>query len=84
MQLALQPVQVGVAGGSEGRLVMAEGCLVAVLVRLTEEDHGELAGGWFLETGYGPLDGPMHPTFADLDAAQNWIVGRLNSNPDPR
>ncbi|WP_445504296.1 hypothetical protein [Microvirga sp. G4-2] len=49
---------------------------MAVLVRLSDEN--EVAPGqWFLEAGFGRLDGISHPTFADLDAAQQWIVQRL-------
>jgi len=35
--------------------------------------HEELSGRWFLEAGFGRLAGPDHPTFFDLDAAQDWI-----------
>jgi hypothetical protein len=30
-----------------------------------------------LEVGFGRLDGPNHPTFPDVDAAQAWISERL-------
>lgn len=80
MELALQPVQVAVAGGSEGRLVVAPHGVVAVLVRLPG-DHGEEAGCWFLEAGFGSLDVPVHPVFPDLDAAQRWCVQRLARAP---
>ncbi len=53
-----------------------ENRLVAVLTRLTDQ-HDGVSGYWFLETGYGRLDGPDHPTFADLDMAQEWISRRL-------
>ena len=76
MRLALQSVRVGTGAEEDGLLVFAENRLVAVLVHLSDEN--EIApGAWFLETGYGRLDGPDHPTFSDLDAAQNWIGRRL-------
>ncbi|WFT82998.1 MULTISPECIES: hypothetical protein [unclassified Methylobacterium] len=34
------------------------------------------AGSWFLETGFGPVDDPNPPKFADLDEAQAWIEER--------
>jgi hypothetical protein len=77
MRLTLQPVRVATGHDEEGLLVFAEDRLVAVLVRLTEE-HDDLTGQWFLETGFGPLDGPSSPTFADLEAAQEWIGQRLD------
>ena len=50
--------------------------LVAVLVRLPDES--EIAPGhWFLEVGFGSLDGSSHPTFVDLNTAQSWIRQRL-------
>jgi hypothetical protein len=56
--------------------VFAEGRLVAVLVRLSDQ-HDSLAGQWFFEAGFGRLDGPQHPTFDDIEAAQDWIADRL-------
>jgi hypothetical protein len=47
-----------------------------VLVRLS--DSNEVAPGqWYLEAGFGRLVGGGHPTFADLDAAQDWISRRF-------
>jgi hypothetical protein len=75
--LTLQPVRVATGGeGEEGRLVFAGDRLVAVLVRLSEQ-HGEQAGCWFFEAGFGRLDGPNHPTFGELPDAEAWIVARL-------
>jgi hypothetical protein len=80
MSLRLQPVQV-VTGSSdtESHLVFSEGFLVAVLVQLSD-DHEDRSGMWFLEAGFGPVDHPDPPTFADLDEAQDWIEQRLGSN----
>ena len=77
MALTLQPVRVANDHDEEGLLVFAEDRLVAVLVRLSEE-HRDLSGHWFLEAGFGRLDGPHHPTFPDLDAAQDWIDRQLH------
>jgi hypothetical protein len=60
----------------DGRLVFADERLVAVLVRLSDR-HGENAGHWYVEHGFGPLDGRAHPTFDGLDAAEAWIAMRL-------
>ena len=76
MNLSLQPVRIANGYDEEGMLVFAEDRLLAVLVQLSDE-HGVLAGQWYLEVGFGRLDGPNHPTFPDLDAAQGWISERL-------
>ena len=77
MTLMLQPTMVATGGDEEGMLVYADGRLVAVLVHLSNEN--EIApGDWYLETGFGPrLDGPNHPTFPSLEAAQDWIERQL-------
>jgi len=77
MTLTFQPVRVGNGSDEEGLLVFdGEQRLVAVLVRLSDEN--EVAPGqWYLEAGFGRLDGINHPAFADLDAAQEWIRRRL-------
>jgi hypothetical protein len=78
MSLTFQPVRVNTGFEEEGVLVFDEHRrLTAVLVQLS--DQYEIAPGqWFLEAGFGPLDGISHPTFADLDAARDWISQRLS------
>ena len=77
MTLRLQPVQVGTGSYDvDGQLVFADGLLAAVLVQLSDY-HEDIAGMWFLEAGFGWVDTPTRPTFADLDAAQAWIEQQL-------
>jgi hypothetical protein len=78
MKLTLEPVRVANGFDEEGMLVFTDQQrLLAVLSRLSDHHEG-LAGHWYLEAGFGRLDGvPHHPTFADLDAARDWIAGRL-------
>ncbi len=78
MSLLLQPVRVATGSADEkGCLVLdSDQRLVAVLVELSNEHEGEV-GHWFFEVGFGPMDGPDHPTFLDLDAAQEWITERM-------
>lgn len=77
MSLRRQPVSVATGAESGvGNLVFAEGHLVAVLVHLRDE-YGDDAGQWNLEAGFGLLDCPTPPTFADLEEAQAWIANRL-------
>ncbi len=76
MKLTLQRIRIAAGPDEEGALVFADGRLVAVLVRLSAI-HADLEGDWFLETGYGPLSGPDHHTFASLDTALEWMSDRL-------
>lgn len=77
MALDLRPVRVETAtDDEEGLLVFSGDRLVAILVQLSSQ-HGDQAGLWFLEHGFGRLDGNNHPVFADIDAAQHWMTRRL-------
>jgi hypothetical protein len=76
MTLTLQPVCVGNGSDEEGMLVFDEQRLVAVLSHLGQQ-YGGVSGHWYLEAGFGQLDGIAHPTFADLNVAQDWISQRL-------
>ncbi len=77
MTFTLQSVRVATGSDEEGMLVFdGQQRLVAVLTHLGEQ-YGRVSGHWYLETGYGRLDGPHHPTYATLDAAQDWLSQRL-------
>jgi hypothetical protein len=76
MSLSLTPVRVATGTDEEGTLVFDETRrLLAVLVRLSD-DSAIAPGHWFLEAGFGRLDGPDHPIFPDVDAAQAWILDK--------
>ena len=83
MTVSLQSVRVPTSPDEEDMLVFDVGQrLVAVLTRLSDQ-HDSMAGRWFLEAGFGQIDGPDHLTFADLDAAQEWIEQRLRGDRRP-
>jgi hypothetical protein len=69
-QISLQPIEVLTASEDrEGRLVLINGNLVAVLVRLSNLAHDPLLRGvWFIEAGFGVLDS-RHQMFASLEEA---------------
>ena len=78
--LVLQPIQVDTASPDrEGRLVLANGLLVAVLVRLDDSEH-ENAGGWFVEVAFGRLHGLRVPPFDTLEMATRWLRQQLKSS----
>ncbi|WP_128566090.1 hypothetical protein, partial [Methylobacterium crusticola] len=57
-------------------LVMANGLLVGILVRLDTYEH-ESRGSWFLEAGLGRLQGARAPAFETLEAATRWVRKHL-------
>jgi hypothetical protein len=57
-------------------LVIANGLLVAVLVRLDAPGHDD-PGFWHLEVTLGRLQGIRAPPFATLDSATRWLRIRL-------
>src|SRR3954468_903384 len=69
-QITFQPIEVLTASEDrEGRLVLVDGRLAAVLVRLSDRAHEPLLrGAWYIEAGFGSLDG-RHELFASLDEA---------------
>jgi hypothetical protein len=77
MSFTLQPIRVATGFDEEGMMVLdEEQRLVAVLVRLSDEN--EVAPGqWYLEAGFGRLDGGSHPLFSNLDMAPDWISQRV-------
>ncbi|MCJ2120596.1 hypothetical protein MKK65_29180 [Methylobacterium sp. J-001] len=75
--VVLQPIAVDTdSPDRDGMLVIANGLLVAVLVRLDEPEHDNV-GSWFLEVGFGRLQGKRAPTFLNLEEATRWLRRRL-------
>ncbi|TXN29100.1 hypothetical protein FV232_27945 [Methylobacterium sp. WL30] len=71
--LVLQPILVDTGSPDrEGRLVLANGLLIAVLVRLDTPDH-EMGRGWFVEAAFGRLFGVLAPIFDTLEEATRWL-----------
>ncbi len=74
MRLSLTPVQVAVDGVDEGFLVFLDERLVAVLTKL-DESYGAEAGRWFLEAGFGRLDGKLDPFSRAARSSSRQSVG---------
>ncbi|MCJ2049380.1 hypothetical protein [Methylobacterium sp. J-070] len=75
--LQLQPIAVDTnSPDREGMLVIANGLLVAVLVRLAEPKHDNV-GSWFLEAGFGRLQGQRVSAFPTLEDASRWLRRHL-------
>ncbi len=63
----------------EGRLVMSDGRLVGVLVRLDGPEQAPLQGWWSLEAGFGALSETSPEPFETLAAASAWVHSALGS-----
>jgi hypothetical protein len=79
LRITSQPIEVLTASEDrEGRLVLVEGKLAAVLVRLSDQAHEPLLrGAWYVEAGFGFLDG-RHELFASFDEAVASIERNLS------
>ena len=77
--VVMQPVAVDTASPDrDGMLVMANGMLIAVLVRLETPEHDQ-PDGWFLEATFGNLDRRSAPVFDSLEDATRWFRRRVKS-----
>lgn len=75
--LQVQPTKIAAkSADTDGRLVFNQHGLIAVLVCLSEM-HGEAAGRWFLEAGFGELEDGTHSSFRDWAAAEAWMCSRM-------
>ncbi len=78
-QITFQPIEVLTASEDrEGRLVLVDGRLAAVLVRLCDQAHDPLLrGAWYVEAGLGFLHG-RHELFASFEEAVASIERNLS------
>ena len=75
--VVLQSISVDTASPDRvGMLVIANGLLVAVLVRLDAPEH-ERRGAWYMEVSLGRLAKVRAPVFDTLEDATRWVRQRL-------
>lgn len=80
MNITFEPIPVALDDENlEGRLVLADAHLVAVLVMLSPS-HEEFAGKWFAEALFGSLAEEGNPVFTDLDEARTWIMSKVRTD----
>jgi hypothetical protein len=83
LDISFQPMRVLIDGhDSEGRLILADNQLAAVIVRLDGEHHEpEHKGWWHLEAGFGKCDVRVAPqTFTTPKEAGAWVKQRLTNS----
>ena len=80
LDISFQPMRVRIDGhDSEGRLVLVDNQLVAVIVRLDGHSHDpDQRGLWHLEAGFGMYTVPRPmPLFKTLEEARAWVERAL-------
>ena len=76
-RVVFQPVKILTGSpDTDGMLVMADGYLAAVLVRLGAL-HEDLEGCWFLEAAMGVSSKPPGDVFDSIDQALDWINSHI-------
>ena len=75
LDISFQPMRVLIDGhDSEGKLVLADNQLAAVIVRLDVESHEpEHKGLWHLEAGFGKCNVREAPLFKTPEEAGAWV-----------
>jgi hypothetical protein len=80
LDISFQPMRVLIDGhDSEGILILADGQLTAVIVRLDGQTHNpQHKGLWHLEAGFGKCDVRIAPpVFAIPEEAGAWVEQTL-------
>ena len=62
-------------------MLLDDGELVAILVELADESHGEDRGKWNVETTFGLNSGHRTEPFANAAAAASWISEHISHRP---
>lgn len=74
--VTFEPIDVAMAACRDrrGMLVLRTGLLVAVIVQLEDESHGDTyLGRWHFEATFDGLPSPVRQVFDDLDEIRRWI-----------
>jgi len=74
--ITFQSIPVLIDGSdTEGKLILADGQLAAVIVRLDSSSHAsEHFGQWYLEAGFGKCATSHPPMFKTPGQAGEWVL----------
>jgi len=76
--IEFQAIRIDTASDDEeGQLILVDGRLVGVLVRLDAAEQAPLQGCWSLEAGFGPMALLTPEPFRDLDHARAWTEANV-------
>jgi hypothetical protein len=74
--ITFEPIRIAIMASrdSKGMLVCRDGALIAVIVQLEDDGHGEAyVGKWHFEAAFDGLPSPVRQVFSDLDQVRRWI-----------
>jgi hypothetical protein len=74
--ITFEPIRIAIMASrdSKGMLVRRDGLLVAVVVQLEDDSHGDAyLGKWHFEATFDGLPSPVRQVFSDLDEVRCWI-----------
>ncbi len=62
-------------------ILLSDGALVAVLVELSDESHGEDRGKWIIEAVFGLRHDRIPDSFPCRESAAAWISSNICNQP---
>lgn len=62
-------------------MLFDDGELIAILVELADESHGDIRGRWAIESTFGLNPGQRPETFASAEDAATWITQHISRRP---
>jgi hypothetical protein len=62
-------------------ILLAEGALVAVLVQLGDESHGDARGRWIIEATFGLINLRLPDSFPSCENAAAWVSSNICGTP---
>jgi len=66
---------------SNGVLMLLDDQLIAILVELSDEMHGEACGRWALENTFGLFNPSAPETFVSIEQAWDWLKRAAGGKP---
>jgi hypothetical protein len=66
---------------SNGILLFDDGELIAILLELADESHGEDRGKWVIETVFSVELNPPRSSFASAEEASIWVMRHFSGRP---
>jgi hypothetical protein len=80
LTICFQPIRLGNhCDGEDALLGLVDDHLVAILVRVADDELPADRQGWFLEAGFGPCRGEGL-LFPELKAGETWIRQQIPAN----
>ncbi len=81
-QTSVFKIRIRTDSADSNALLLLDGAeLIAILVELVDESHGDDRGQWIIETTFGLNPGRRPQSFPGASDAANWISEHLGCQP---